>query len=228
LEAGTQAKIYAELSRMIDETIKINPVRNVNLSATKLSEPSEITDDELVKLVLAGDEAAFACVFERYRKLVVHLVGRFFRQRQEIEDITQQAFTKIYFALKDFRGGHEKSFSSWASRLTINACYDELRRRGRRAENLFSEFTDEERHCFEQIATENAPNAENSLVTRDLAEKVLSRLDAKERLALTLLHGEDFSVAEVANIVGWSESNVKTRLFRCRNNLRNIFNHLFS
>lgn len=213
---------------MIDETIKINPVRNVKLSATKLSEPSEITDDELVKLVLAGDEAAFACVFERYRKLVVHLVSRFFRQRQEIEDIVQQAFTKIYFSLKDFRGGHDKSFSAWLSRLTINACYDELRKRGRRSENLFSEFTDEERHCFEQIVAENSPNAEKSLVTKDLAEKVLSQLDAKERLALTLLHGEDFSVAEVARLVGWSESNVKTRLFRCRNNLRNIFRHLFS
>lgn len=214
---------------MIDETIKINPVRNVNLSVAKLSEPSaEITDDELVKLVLAGDEAAFSCIFERYRKLVVHLVSRFFRQREEIEDIVQQAFTKIYFALKDFRGGHDKSFSAWASRLTINACYDELRRRGRRAENLFSEFTDEDRRCFEQIATENSPDAEKTIVIKDLAEKILSQLDAKERLALTLLHGEDFSVAEVAQVVGWSESNVKTRLFRCRNNLRNIFRHLFS
>ena len=213
---------------MIDETLKINPVRNVSLSAAKLSEPSEMTDDELVKLVLAGDDAAFACVFERYRKLVVHLVSRFFRQRQEIEDIVQQAFTKIYFSLKDFRGGHDKSFSAWLSRLTINACYDELRKRRKRSENLFSEFTDEERHCFEQIAAENAPNAEKTMVTKDLAEKILSQLDAKERLALTLLHGEDFSVAEVAQVVGWSESNVKTRLFRCRNNLRNIFRHLFS
>lgn len=212
---------------MIDETITINRVRNVNLSATKLREPSEVTDDELVKLVLAGDEAAFACVFARYRKLVVHLVSRFFRPRQEIEDIVQQAFTKIYFSLKDFRGGHDKSFSAWASRLTVNACYDELRRRKRRSENLFSEFSDEERRCFEQIAAEGAPNAERSLVAKDLAEKILAHLDAKERLALTLLHGEEFSVAEVADIVGWSESNVKTRLSRCRNKLRNIFDHLF-
>ena len=78
------------------------------------------------------------------------------------------------------------------------------------------------------MATENAADAEKSLVARDLAEKVLSHLDAKERLALTLLHGEDFSVAEVARVTGWSESNVKTRLFRCRNNLRNIFSHLFN
>ena len=213
---------------MVDETIKINPIQNVNLTALKVDAPSEIADEELVRLVLAGDETAFACIFERYRKLVIHLVSRFFRQREEIEDISQQAFTKIYFSLKDFRGGHEKSFSAWASRLTINACYDELRRRGRRAENLFSDFSEEEREYFEQIVSENSADAEKSMVARDLAEKILSGLDAKERLALTLLHGEDFSVAEVAAIVGWSESNVKTRLFRCRNNLRNIFSHLFN
>lgn len=213
---------------MIDETIKINPIQSVNPSVVKVNVPSEVTDDELVKLVLAGDETAFACVFERYRRLVVHLISRFFRRREEIEDITQQAFTKIYFSLKDYRGGHDKSFSAWLSRLTINACYDELRRHGRRSEDLFSQFSHEEREYLEQIVTENSKDAEESLVARDLAEKILSQLDAKERLALTLLHGEDFSVAEVAGIVGWSESNVKTRLFRCRNNLRNIFKHLFS
>jgi RNA polymerase sigma factor (sigma-70 family) len=213
---------------MIDDTIRINPIQNVNRSAVKVSAPSEFADDELVKLALAGDETAFACLFERYRRLVIHLVSRFFRQRAEVEDIAQQAFTKIYFSLKDFRGGHEKSFSAWASRLTINACYDELRRRGRRAENLFSQVSNEELECLEQIANDRAADAEKSLVARDLAEKILSGLDARERLALTLLHGEDFSVAEVARITGWSESNVKTRLFRCRNKLRNIFSHLFS
>lgn len=212
---------------MIDDTLKINPIQAVNLTAAKVSTaPSEITDDELVRLALAGDETAFACLFERYRRLVVHLVSKFFNRREEIEDLSQQSFTKIYFALKDFRGGREKSFSSWLARLTVNSCYDELRRRRSRAENLFSDFSDEERECLEQITAENSKDTERSLVAKDLAEKILAHLDAKERLALTLLHGEDFSVAEVARIVGWSESNVKTRLFRCRNNLRNIFSHL--
>jgi RNA polymerase sigma factor (sigma-70 family) len=213
---------------MIDETLKINPVQAVNLTAVKVSATpsSEVTDDELVRRVLAGDETAFACLFERYRRLVVHLVSRFFNRREEIEDLSQQSFTKIYFSLKDFRGGRDKSFSSWLARLTVNSCYDELRRRRLRAENLFSDFSEEEREYLEQITAENSKDTEKTLVAKDLAEKVLAHLDAKERLALTLLHGEDFSVAEVAKIVGWSESNVKTRLFRCRNNLRNIFSHL--
>lgn len=209
---------------MIEETIKLDQISGLSLPADSVTE----VDDNLVRAVLAGDEAAFNLIFERYRRLVVHLVSRFFSRREEIEDITQQAFTKIYFSLKDFRGGHEKSFSSWLSRLTVNACYDELRRRKRRQENLFSDFSDEERTCFEKMVSENSADAEKTLVARDLAEKILAHLDAKERLALTLLHGEEFSVAEVAKLVGWSESNVKTRLFRCRNNLRSIFSHLLS
>lgn len=208
---------------MIEDTIKLERISGFSLPADGVN---ETTDEQLVRAVVAGDDAAFNLIFERYRRLVVHLVGRFFARREEVEDVTQQAFTKIYFALKDFRGGHEKSFASWASRLTVNACYDELRRRSRRSENLFSEFSDEERAHFEKIMSETTGDAENSLVARDLAEKILAHLDARERLALTLLHGEDFSVAEVARLVGWSESNVKTRLFRCRQNLRKIFGHL--
>lgn len=64
--------------------------------------------------------------------------------------------------------------------MTVNVCYDELRRRKIRSENLFSEFTDEEREYLEQVVAEDSSDAEKSLVARDLAEKVLSHLDAKK------------------------------------------------
>jgi RNA polymerase sigma-70 factor, ECF subfamily len=213
---------------MFDEAVKISLNSSVNLSAKNYNEPLEMTDDELVKAVLAGDDLAFDTIFERYKKLAIHLISRFFRQREQIEDIVQQSFTKVYFSLKDFRGGNEKSLSAWISRLTINGCYDELRRRQRKPENLFADFTDEERNFLEQITDINASGNETKLVARDAADKVLAALDPKERLAMTLHYGEDYSVAEVAKIVGWTESNVKTRLFRCRKNLRSIFEHLFS
>ncbi len=213
---------------MIEETIQINQSESVKLSATDLNQPLEVSDAELVKAVLAGDESAFELIFERYRRLLAHLVGRFFRQRQEIEDLVQQSFTKIYFSLKDFRGGHEKSFPSWITRLTVNVCYDELRRRQRRLENSFADFGNDERDYLEQLFEDKSPTTETKLVAKDLADKVLSGLDVKDRLAMTLHYGEDFSIAEVANIVGWSESNVKTRLFRCRKNLRSLFTNFFS
>lgn len=183
------------------------------------------TDEALVKAVLAGDETAFALIFERYRRLVAHLVSRFFYRREEIEELVQQSFTKVYFSLKDFRGGQEAAFAAWLSKATINICYDELRRRKRRPENRFADLSDEETEILERVARSDTESAENFLINRDLAEKLLSKLEASDRLALTLFYGEDLSVEEVAKLVGWSPSNVKTRLFRARNYLRNAFKH---
>jgi len=193
---------------------------NINLSATKTAQI--ITDDELVQAVLSGDEAAFGEIFERYRRLVIHLVSRFFNQRETVEELVQQSFTKIYFSLKDFRGGNANSFSSWLSRLTVNVCYDELRRLKRRPENLFANLSSEDAEFIENYVEKSSSDNENAFVNRDLAEKLLSNLDAKDRLALTLYHGEELSVSEVAEMVGWTESNVKVRLMRTRKYLRSL------
>ena len=78
------------------------------------------------------------------------------------------------------------------------------------------------REYIERIVEPNSPDNEKIFADKDLAEKLLSGLDAKDRLALTLFHAEDFSIAEVAEIVGWTESNVKVRLMRTRKYLRNL------
>lgn len=206
---------------MLDgETFNINS----SLTETKLIEP--ITDAELVQAVLAGEETAFDLIFERHRRFVVHLVSRFFNRRDLIEELVQQSFTKIYFSLKDYRGEQQNSFSAWISRLTVNVCYDELRRRQRRPENLFAELSNEDTEYVESIVEKNCLNNEKIFADKDLAEKMLSGLDAKDRLALTLYHAEELSIAEVAKMVGWTESNVKTRLMRTRNYLRNLFDRL--
>ena len=187
---------------------------------------SSQTDAVLVKAVLAGDETAFALIFERYRRLVAHLISRFFYGREEIEEFVQQSFTKVYFSLKDFRGERGKSLAAWISKVTINICYDELRRRERRPENRFGDLSEEENTALERIAQSDIESAESSLIKRDLAEKLLSNLEVPDRLALTLFYGEEFSVEEVAELVGWSQSNVKTRLFRARNYLRSVLQRL--
>ena len=207
---------------MIEQTIKIFPFQSVNQTSIE----SIVTDDELVKSVLAGDESAFELIFNRYRRLVVHLVGRFFNQPETIEDISQQAFTKVYFSLKDFRGEHDKSFQSWLSRLTINVCYDELRRKHRKPENLFSDLSDDDFDFVENIVENKSLNGEEALSNKDLTAKLLENLEVEDRLAVTLYYAEENSVSEVAEMLGWSESKLKTRLYRTRNYLRNILQRI--
>jgi RNA polymerase sigma-70 factor (ECF subfamily) len=210
---------------MIEETIKFNQMLNLQANNTK-TEAFEITDAQIVKEILAGDESFFNLLFDKYKRLVVHLIGKFFNQKETVEDITQQVFTKAYFSLKDFRGEQEKSLQSWISRLTVNLCYDELRRRQRKPENLFTDLSDDETEYVQTIAENVSSNNETELINKDLAEKLLSGLEAKDRLALTLYHAEELTVSEVAKMVGWSESNVKTRLMRTRNHLRNLFQRI--
>lgn len=196
-------------------------------SAIGYTEGEQTTDEQLVRFVLDGDEQAFAEIFERYKRLVTSVVGRFFRDRSEIEECVQLSFTKTYFSLKHFRGGRDNSFPAWLTRITVNICYDEFRRRGRRPESRFSEMDDEGVAFVESITDDNAGSAETSLASAQLAEKILSSLDAKDRIAMTLVYSEDYSLNEAAEIIGISTGNLKSRLFRCRNHIRERFGHLF-
>jgi len=88
---------------------------------------AEWTDDALVAAA-GADEAAFEQLFERHRRQVARIAGRFFSQRDQIEDIIQDSFTKAYFALNTYHGTHEASFRAWLTQIAVNTCYDQLRR----------------------------------------------------------------------------------------------------
>jgi RNA polymerase sigma-70 factor (ECF subfamily) len=183
---------------------------------------AEWTDDALVAAAGAGDEAAFEQLFERHRRQVARIAGRFFPQREQIEEIIQDSFTKAYFALSTYHGTHEASFRAWLTQIAVNTCYDHLRRARRRPEHTVEEFNDHEAHEFAGQLRAAGSDVEGALVSRDLAIKLLARLSAEDRLVLTLLDVEGFSVAEIAEMVQWSVSKVKVRAHRARAHLRRV------
>ncbi len=193
-----------------------------------LQEAHEASDNELVASVLAGDETAFEELFNRHRINVGRVAGRFFRNREEVEEIVQESFTKAYFALKDYTGRNEKSFAAWLMRITVNTCYDELRRARRQPEITRSSLSEAETAWLESRwkATDSAPDIESASITRDLANKLLARLEPDDRLVLTLLNGEELSVAETAQVTGWSAAKVKVRAHRARLALRKVLRKL--
>ena len=180
------------------------------------------TDDALVAAAGAGDEAAFEQLFERHRRRVARIAGRFFSQREQIEEIIQDSFTKVYFALKTYHGKHEASFRAWLTQIAVNSCYDQLRRTRRRSEQSAGDFSDNEMHEFAGQLRAPSSDVESALVSRDLAAKLLARLSPEDRLVLTLLDVEGFSVAEIAEMANWSVSKVKVRAHRARAHLRRI------
>jgi RNA polymerase sigma-70 factor (ECF subfamily) len=186
--------------------------------------PSQMTDDELVVAARAGDESAFGRLFERHRRLVSRLGYRFFPRRDQVEEIIQESFIKAYFALDDYQGGGEKSFVSWLARIAVRTCYDELRRVRRRGESSIGDLSEEEAaYLHERLRDLSAGgNVEGAAISRDLANKLLSRLRPDDRMVLALLKLEELSIAEISNLTGWTTAKVKMRSHRAQRGLRQL------
>jgi RNA polymerase sigma-70 factor, ECF subfamily len=197
------------------------------IAANELSSSSviRIRTKDLVDQARRGDEPAFEELFNRHRRRVAIIAGRFFHQREQIEEIIQETFTKVYFALDSYTNSEtddDSLFAGWIARIAFNTCYDELRRIKRRAESLASDLSEEETGWLEKrLRTDVGPaDAESSSVRKDLARKLLARLNADDRLVLVLLNAEEMSVNDIAQLLNWSASKVKVRAHRARAALR--------
>ena len=182
----------------------------------------ELPDAELAARARDGDEPAFEELFLRHRRRVALIASRFFRERHQIEEVVQEAFTKAFFALGEFTGRRDASFAAWLARISFNACYDELRRQKRRPEGALEELTEEEAATLAERLRGEGSDAEGQAVSRDLAAKLLARLSPEDRLVLVLLDVEGLSVAEIAALLNWTGSKVKVRAHRARAHLRRV------
>jgi RNA polymerase sigma-70 factor, ECF subfamily len=213
--------------KMLDEVLNISAQMPSLLPADEMSDGAEMSDARLAEAVVAGDEDAFQQIFDRHTRGVTRVVSRFFRDRSEVEELVQQSFTKAYFSLKSFRGNEQHSMTAWLTRIAVNICYDEFRRKQRRGERLFTEMSETENVYIEQLADGRAGIAESSIAAADLLEKIMCDVDPRDRIAMTLVYSDQLSLEEAAHAIGISSSNLKSRLYRCRNQLKTRFGHLF-
>jgi RNA polymerase sigma-70 factor, ECF subfamily len=193
-----------------------------DISGPAPSREAERADAELAALARDGDEAAFEELFRRHRRRVALIAARFFRTREQVEEVVQESFAKAFFALSEFGGGREASFAAWLARIAFNTCYDELRRQKRRPEGALEELTEEEAGALAGRLRGEGTDAEGQAVSRDLASKLLARLSPEDRLVLVLLDVEGLSVAEIASLLNWTGSKVKVRAHRARAHLRRV------
>lgn len=163
-------------------------------------------DAVLVARARRGDQQAFGALVKRHERRVFRLAGRFFRQRQEVEEVAQEAFLRAWTKLDGFRG--DAPFEHWLTRLTLRCAYDQLRRRR----------PDQDPKVEPPSEALGAPATDPDAAL--LVERLLAELSAADRLVLILLEAEGWSVAEIAERVGWSKVNVKVRAHRARLRLR--------
>ncbi len=212
---------------MLDNALNVELQDLPDRTALDHADPSAMSDSQLVAAVVAGEESAFEEIFNRYRRHVARTVGRFFREQDDIEEFLQQSFTKTYFSLNKFKGNEDSSLAAWITRITINVCYDEFRRRERTRGAHSTTLSEDENDHLEMMTDERAVSAEDSVLRAQLADKVLTSLTPKDRMAVTLVYSQDYSIDEAAGLLGMTSSSLKSRLFRCRNQLKARFGYLF-
>lgn len=169
----------------------------------------EPSDERLIQSALAGDDEAFAELVRRHRRKIFGIAARFARNDHELDDLCQEVFVKAYQNLAKFRG--DALFEHWVARIGVRTCYDFLRRT--RHDRAAVSLEDVELATVDNVAPARA---------REVLEFALAQLSADERLVITLLELEEKPVREIAELTGWSESNVKVRAHRARQRLKNI------
>jgi RNA polymerase sigma-70 factor, ECF subfamily len=139
-----------------------------------------VDDRELVRRAQADDQGAFEELVRRHQQRVAAVAGGILRQREDVEDITQQVLVKAYFSLKRF--DQRAAFSTWLYKITVNECWDLLRKRKVRPLVYESDLSEEQARQFGAPEEHSAPTPDirDKLVAREKVERLLAWMNAIE------------------------------------------------
>ncbi len=174
------------------------------------------TDKELVRRVKKGDRHAFDLLFSRYQHKILNLVGRYLRDREDIEDIAQETFIKAFRALPRFRG--ESAFYTWLYRIAINTAKNHLVARSRRPPGVDVDVEEAE-FMDGTDALKESENPESALARDELSAELdlaISQLPDDLRSAVTLREFDGLTYEQIAEIMDCPVGTVRSRIFRAR------------
>ncbi len=167
-----------------------------------------MNDAELISQILNGNMNAFTFLVSRYQKLVVHITGRLIQRQDELEDICQEVFLKVYQNLGKYRS--ESKLSTWIATIAYNTSINYLRK-FKKGDELNVEDTAEYRKL-----TDTKPGDYERADLHLFIREQIELLPVNYRSVLTLYHLEEFSYQEIEQITGMPEGTIKSYLFRAK------------
>jgi len=173
----------------------------------------------LIQRAQSGDETAFREIVERYQAKVFSIIHGIVRQRNDVEDIAQQVFAKVYLSIRNF--DFRSSLITWIYKITVNECFDYLRKKKVRKLVYESDLSEDEVRRVENTEPTIARQtpADENLARRDYVLKLLAKVSEEERMLLMMKEVEGYSVEELAEMTGMNENTIKVKLFRARQKL---------
>jgi RNA polymerase sigma factor (sigma-70 family) len=173
-----------------------------------------MNDGDLVQQILNGNTNAFRFLVANHQRLVVHVVGRIVRRNEDVEDICQEVFIKVFRKMKHFRG--DSRLSTWIAKIAYNTSISHVRKQ-QNNERSYDESPG-------LVANENDGEPNQKMVEREEAKRYLlekiEELPLNYRTVLTLFHLEEFSYREIEEITEMPEGTIKSYLSRARKILK--------
>jgi RNA polymerase sigma-70 factor (ECF subfamily) len=172
-------------------------------------------DQELIRRSGGGNGEAFGQLVERYKTKVFSLAYGVTRDRAAADDLAQEIFIKVYYALPKFK--FQSEFGTWIYRVAVNHIKDYLRKHKIRLRQVPLEDVSEIAIATEDRSYEEEQTSERR---RALVQAALRRLPEKHQVILTLRDMQGLSYEEISRILGVSPGTVDSRLHRARKKLR--------
>jgi RNA polymerase sigma-70 factor, ECF subfamily len=189
------------------------------VAITSRSRAGKPDDRDLVRQAQKGVSPAFEELVRRHQQRVIAVVSGILRRREDIEDVAQQVFLKAYVSIQRF--DMRSAFSTWLYKITVNECWDYLRKKKVRPLSYEADLSEDQVRHVEQFVSSGADagNPGERAELREIVDRLLSDLTDEDRTMLVLKEAQGFAVEEIGGMLGLNVNTVKVRLFRARRRL---------
>jgi len=173
-------------------------------------------DNFYIQKIKNGDVGAYAYLVDRHKKMAFNIAKQIIGNREDAEEVTQDAFLKAYQALDTYKG--ESKFSTWLYRIIYNAAISKMRKKKLNVTSIDEDYSATVNVKSTQSALQSLANEEQ----KNYINRALDKMNGDEKLIVTLFYLEENSVDEVSEVTGLSVANVKVKLHRSRKKLYGI------
>lgn len=181
-----------------------------------------LVEFELIKRAQEGDSAAFNQVVVVYRKRILGTIARLIGRPEDVEDVGQEVFLRLYFSLDQLRT--PEVFEPWLYRLTVNAAYDYLRKQRRRPEARMADLSEQQVVLADAAAGGREEHEiQRRKQVKEQVDTLMSAISQEDQVLLKLKEIEGLSLRELANVYRVNENALKVRLFRARQRVLKAF-----
>lgn len=186
---------------------------------------SRSEDSQLIKDALAGDDTAYTRLMKKYHDAIFSFVFRMVHDREQVEDLTQEAFIKAFASLKNFN--EEFAFSTWLYKIATNNSIDFIRKRKLQMYSIDKPIESKDSDYTFELPDESY-EADKELISDQrtvLLKKAIDQLPEKYRRVIMLRHSDERSYEEIAEMLKLPIGTVKAHIFRARELLYKQLRH---